>query len=271
MNINIVVFAAGFLITYMSLPYFILMLTQGNCLEKNYLQKEIPISIGVVFVIVQVFICLIISFFYVRLQSLLFLYSVVIVIISLVSLLDDLIGEKKIKGLKQHISLLISGKLTTGGLKAIIGFTASVIISVKLFESWISLIINILIIALFSNIINMFDLRPGRALKVFILISIFLTITAFIRDLDFIIFSVLGIVLAYLPNDIKGLSMMGDIGANFLGMTLGFYSVVSQHFSFKFVLLIILIIIHVVGEFYSFSTIIDKNRLLKYFDNFGRQ
>lgn len=269
--INMIVLLLGFLTTYISLPYFISMLKEGSCLEKNYLNERIPICVGVIFVIIQSVICIILSFFYLKIQLLVFLYCTLMIIISLVSLLDDLVGEKEIKGFKNHISLLFKRRLTSGGLKALIGFFSAVIISIKISEDFNNLIINILLISLFSNIINMFDLRPGRGLKVFVLLSIIMIFTALVRDFDFIIYLALGIVLAYLPNDIRGLSMMGDVGSNFLGITLGFYSVVSQHYATRLTLLIFLIAMHVLGEFYSFTSVINKNKVLRYIDNFGRQ
>ncbi len=268
---NIIALFLGFLATYISLPYFLSMLIEGKCLEKNYLNYEIPICVGVIFVIIQSFNCILVSFIYPKLQLLVFYYCIFVVIISIVSLLDDLVGEKEIKGFKGHMLSLLDGKLTTGCLKALVGLLSSIILSLKLSEDFQSIIINVLLIVLFTNTINMFDLRPGRGLKVFILLSIIMISLAINRDLDFVIFSVLGIVIAYLPNDIKGLSMMGDVGSNFLGITIGFYSAVCLHSLVKITLLVLLIIIHILGEFFSFSRIINKNKVLRYFDNLGRQ
>lgn len=269
--INIIVLLLGFFMTYISLPYFLSMLKIGNCLESNYLNQKIPISVGTIFAIIQTFICTTLSFFFLIIQPLIFLYCILTLIISLVSLLDDLVGEKNTKGLKGHIHALFNGRLTTGGLKAIVGFMAAILISIKLYQDLNSFIANILLIALLSNTINLFDLRPGRGLKVFILLSTIMILTAFIRNMDFIMFSAIGIVLAYLPNDIREFSMMGDIGSNFLGITLGFYSAISQHYPIKVALVILLILLHLIGEFYSFTKIINENRLLRYFDNLGRQ
>lgn len=101
--------------------------------------------------------------------------------------------------------------------------------------------------------------------------SIILLLSAKIQDYNYILTSLLGIILVYIPNDLRAKSMMGDTGSNVLGMTLGVYCAGTQLFSVKVLFLVLLITIHIITEFYSITEIIDNNRILCYIDKLGRQ
>lgn len=64
--------------------------------------------------------------------------------------------------------------------------------------------------------------------------------------------------------------MMGDVGSNILGYTLGIFSTISFNFRIKIVILVLLLIFHIMAERVSFSKIIDNNKFLKYLDSIGR-
>jgi len=127
-----------------------------------------------------------------------------------------------------------------------------------------------MLISLFTNLINLFDLRPGRASKVFLVLSVLLISTSLIKSYNYLLFSILGIVIAYIPYDLKAKVMMGDTGSNVLGITLGIYCAITHSFTIKLIYLGILIILHIISEFYSFSKIISNNKFLSFLDNLGR-
>ena len=64
--------------------------------------------------------------------------------------------------------------------------------------------------------------------------------------------------------------MLGDTGSNLLGGALGFYTLIEGRPWTKYGLFGILLILHFIAEFRSFSEIIDSNSILKQVDNFGQ-
>lgn len=271
MEINIILFFASTALSFNVIPLIYGLLMNNNCTALNYRKQHIPIGMGLVFILVQSFVILIFNLYKNFSDTFVYLYIISILMIGLIGIIDDLIGEKEVKGFKGHISSLLKLKLTTGGLKLIIGGVAALIVSITVSKNLLELIVNILIIGLFTNLINLFDLRPGRASKVFLLLSILLTLSARLKGYNYILASLMGILLAYLPYDLKAKSMMGDAGSNVLGMTLGVFCVGTQSISVKVLYLIVLVIIHVISELHSLTEIIDNNKVLCYIDKLGRQ
>jgi len=270
MLINLFAFIISALITRIAIPFLYNMLLSNGCTSLNYNKKEIPLGMGLIFVLIQSFVVYIFLFFLKTDDNRIYSYIIAILLMGLVGIIDDIIGEKEIKGFKGHMRALLKGKLTTGGVKAIVGFFISILISLLISGSYLELILNTLVIALFTNLINLFDLRPGRASKVFIFLAIVLIITGSDKAYGYIIFSALGIIAIYIPYDLKSLAMMGDVGSNALGITLGLFCIFTHTITLKLIYFILLLFLHIISENYSFSKIISKNRFLNYLDSIGR-
>ena len=268
--INILAYLLSLVLSFVATPYILNMLIENKCVCLNYREESIPISVGLLFIIVQTITCSGISILgKIEIEKTM-IYLVAFILIGLVGLLDDLVGDKKVKGFRGHIISLFKGKLTTGGLKASVGFLVSLIVSLSISKNIYEIVLNTLLIALFTNLINLFDLRPGRAGKVFIGISVVLLFTSKIKGLSIILFSLLGILTRYLPIDLKAKGMMGDIGSNSLGITLGIYCALTHTIHAKIIYLCLLIVIQLASEFISFSKLIEKNKILRFIDNLGR-
>ncbi|NLY78228.1 MAG: phospho-N-acetylmuramoyl-pentapeptide-transferase [Tissierellia bacterium] len=267
--VNILVIIISIVLAYLAVPILLKVLTKGNVLESNYKGENIPICMGLLFVFVQVFNLSILYLFFVDdINYIIYLFS--LILIGFVGLMDDLMGEKDVKGLKGHILNFLKGNPTTGGIKAGVGFLVSLFVSMTLSSNIIDIIINTMVIALFTNLINLFDLRPGRSSKVFILFSIIMLISSTARVYGNILYSFLGLLLIYLPLDLKAKVMMGDVGSNTMGFTLGIYCAYSQSLMAQMIYLLFLIILHVLAEKVSFTKIIEKNKVLRLLDNLGR-
>jgi len=65
------------------------------------------------------------------------------------------------------------------------------------------------------------------------------------------------------------MTMLGDVGSNILGIALGI-AFVTNSFSTRVIVLVLLIIFHIFTEKYSLTKIIENNKFLKYFDQIGR-
>ena len=92
--------------------------------------------------------------------------------------LDDLVGDSSSKGLRGHLAAARRGEVTTGAIK-IVGLGAT-----GLLTAWIvdrsrmrtgpamATLVGGAVIAGSANIANLLDLRPGRALKVVLLLAV---------------------------------------------------------------------------------------------------
>lgn len=191
-------------------------------------------------------------------------------IVSMTGLLDDIWGDHQHKGLKSHLRALLKGELTTGGIKAITGMAAAVIVAGNISVDYMNLIVNVLLLALFINTENLLDLRPGRAIKVFLL-GVFIFLLAFpARNEVYWLVLVTGAAIAFLRIDFAEKAMLGDAGSNFLGFLLGYYAVVYLSLPFKLLFILLLTILHWYCERYSLTKLVARLRFLDYLDRLGR-
>jgi UDP-N-acetylmuramyl pentapeptide phosphotransferase/UDP-N-acetylglucosamine-1-phosphate transferase len=64
--------------------------------------------------------------------------------------------------------------------------------------------------------------------------------------------------------------MLGDTGANILGITLGYYSSLFLNFNSRLMLLVLLVFLNLISERISITELIDNNKVLSYLDSLGR-
>ncbi|WP_427339223.1 phospho-N-acetylmuramoyl-pentapeptide-transferase [Caloranaerobacter sp. DY30410] len=266
---KILIFMFSVFLSYFLIKIFYNLFRKNNLLFTNYELRRIPSCMGIVFVITQTITSLLSMILLEVNYIIISYYLICMLFIAVISLLDDIIGDYKIKGFKGHILNLFKGNVTTGALKAATGFVCSFFISYFISNDLNELMINTIILVLSINFINLLDLRPGRAVKMTIVLIILLLLSQSTRN-TFILISALGFLIVYLPKDLKGIMMLGDIGANTLGWTLGVQLIINMDLMIKFIALILLIIIHIIAEKYSISKIIKNNRILNYIDQLGR-
>ena len=279
-----ILFVLGFLGTYFMIPLFKSMLVNGNVIRPNYKNEMIPVGMGIVFLPMIIINSIILGF--VTLNNIWFVSSsnynlnivwllcLALYIFSIMAMffagaLDDLIGNRNVSGLKGHFKSLFKGELTTGGFKALFGGFVGLVVSVCISSSIVDIIVNTLIIALSTNLMNLFDLRPGRAIKAYlvIMIPIYITLTGYTKVFPLLI---LPNVLAYFNTDLKARGMMGDTGSNVLGISIGVLMALGYGIKVRLAWLVFLILMHLITEKFSLTKIIEKNRVLKFIDNLGR-
>ena len=274
----------GLLGTYAIIPLFKSMLVNGNVIRPNYKNEMIPVGMGIVFLPMIIINSIILGF--VTLNNIWFVsssnYNLNIVWLLCLALyifsmkamffagaLDDLIGNRNVSGLKGHFKSLFKGELTTGGFKALFGGFIGLVISIAISKNIYDIVINTLIIALSTNLMNLLDLRPGRAIKGYLLISIVLlfTLGEYTRNLLLLIFPN---VIAYFNQDLKAKAMMGDTGSNVLGISIGILFAMGYPLKVRLIWLAFLIFIHILTEKYSLTKIIENNKFLNFIDKLGR-
>lgn len=267
----IVMLLVGMLVTYTVIPFFRNMLVSSNVIRPNYKKDMIPVSMGLVFLPTIVINAIILVYFTQNNKDLLYVFMYVFGLIAmcLVGILDDIIGNRDVSGLKGHFKSLFKGTLTTGGFKALFGGFVGLTISVAISKNIVDIGINTLIIALSTNLMNLLDLRPGRAIKVYLVIvlTLLFTLIGYPKGLILIL---LPSVLVYFKEDIKAKAMMGDTGSNVLGISIGILIAIGYARPIRLGWLAFLIFIHILTEKYSLTKIIENNKVLNFIDKLGR-
>lgn len=268
--ISIMSFFISMILAHIFLPMLRNMIWDSSLVCDNYKGVKIPTSMGLTFIFTQVLTLGILQIILKLEDGISIVYLLGFIFIGLLGLVDDTIGNDKYKGLKGHIGAFFKGELTTGNIKALLGSFIALFVSSFLEDSYLVIFTNGILIGLFTNFMNLFDLRPGRAGKVFISIAIVMLVFNFRAGYNYIIYALLGALLIYMKGDLRAELMMGDAGSNVLGYSLGFYAANSFNIYVKIIMIVVLLILHYLAEQVSFSKIIKDSRLLNYIDMIGR-
>ncbi|MDR0347142.1 MAG: hypothetical protein LBH56_02035 [Coriobacteriales bacterium] len=198
-------------------------------------------------------------------------------------LFDDWAGSNLTRGFKGHLKALAHGRLTTGGLKFLgIGFL-SLFLAISLYYEGAASIPRVLLvtcaIALSANLMNLFDLRPGRAQKIYILglalavafVALFGIVGLGLWDIVSLALAGLGPLVAVWRFDLGERGMIGDAGANSMGAFLGFLYATALPIWALVLMVAVLAAANLLSERVSFSQVIEGNKVLAALDGWGRK
>jgi len=229
---------------------------------------------------------------------------------------DDHLGVGGPKGFKGHLTAAREGRLTTGMLKLLgvgalalyYGASAAERLVARSFAdatpgeeplaflaAWAA---AALVIALSTNLLNLLDLRPGRALKAYLVLmpvpavlfalaavtgynasvaafsaeSADVTLAAWESVLVAVCFTVVlaGPALAVIGPDLRERAMLGDAGANVLGAVIGYLLSAVLSLGWLVGAAVVLAALNAISERVSFSTVIERTPLLRAIDDWGR-
>jgi hypothetical protein len=191
---------------------------------------------------------------------------------------DDLAGSGSSRGFRGHLTALARGELTTGAVKiAGIGATglAAALVAGRQDAARsgragasADLIINAGLIAGGANLLNLFDLRPGRAAKVAVVAGGLLSLTRRGRSVTA---APLAAAAALLDEDLGERSMLGDAGANALGAMLGTAAATSLSRPARLAALALVTGLTAASEVVSFTRVIERTGPLRRLDMLGRR
>ena len=235
--------------------------------RSNYLGRSIPAAAGLLFVVVGVP-ALLLS----RLDpSVLRAGLIVMGAFGLLGLLDDLFAAgRQARGLRGHLSALVRGRVTTGAVKAVGGLAAGLWAGALLDPGRPGLIaLDAVLIALAANFVNLLDLRPGRALKGFALLSVIAV--ALSLDSLHLLGPLLAAAAVAAPSDLAGRTMMGDVGSNALGGAAGLALAACLGPTYRLAAVLILAAIHLACERFSLTEIIQRTPVLRALDRLGTE
>jgi UDP-GlcNAc:undecaprenyl-phosphate GlcNAc-1-phosphate transferase len=191
---------------------------------------------------------------------------------------DDLHESGQSKGLRGHLGELAHGRLTTGGLK-VIGIGGTGLLAAALAVPTdredggrarggvVDVVVGGALIAGAANLLNLFDLRPGRALKVVLLFSPAASETPAGR----LMAAAGGAAAALLPADLAEEAMLGDTGANAAGALLGTAAVAGLSRRGRLLAMLGVAALTLASERVSFTKVIARTPGLREFDALGRR
>ncbi len=196
---------------------------------------------------------------------------------------DDLAGNGASKGFRGHIGALRAGELTTGAVKiagiGATGLTAALIAGARADAgrsdrvasgplAVADALINAGLVAGGANLVNLFDLRPGRAIKVALLTGGLLAPSQRGRSTAA---GPLAAAAALLPDDLDERSMLGDGGANALGAMLGAAAAITLPRTARLGALAVIVGLTAASEKVSFTKVIERTAPLRRLDMLGRR
>jgi UDP-N-acetylmuramyl pentapeptide phosphotransferase/UDP-N-acetylglucosamine-1-phosphate transferase len=208
-----------------------------------------------------------------------------------VGLYDDLVGirpEHQAKGFRGHLAALGHGRLTSGAVK-VAGIGATGLAAATLLDqrpssrrSWsflgvshgvsrkysmINTALGAGVIAGAANLLNLLDLRPGRALKVATMVGVPLAAG---RG-GGLAAGPVGAAAGLLPEDLAEQTMLGDCGANALGALLGTALVARTGPVGRGAALAVIAALTAASERVSFTQVIARTPVLRRLDQLGRR
>jgi UDP-GlcNAc:undecaprenyl-phosphate/decaprenyl-phosphate GlcNAc-1-phosphate transferase len=187
---------------------------------------------------------------------------------------DDLAGSGDRRGFRGHLGALAKGEVTSGAVK-IVGIGATGLASAALLGgSPMDVVINAGLTAGGANLLNLFDLRPGRAIKVALAASALLTAGApgpGRATAARAVAAPAGAAVALLPEDLGERAMLGDAGANALGGMLGAAAAASLPRGARIAVLAGIAGLTAASEVVSFTKVIERTPPLRWLDMLGRR
>lgn len=188
---------------------------------------------------------------------------------------DDLAEQQVRKGLAGHLGALARGEVTTGAVKvlglAVSGLAASAVVGGSGGDgppAWraADVLAGGAVVAGAANLLNLLDLRPGRALKATVLAGA-LTGSAGLP----VAAAAAGASLGVLRDDLAERTMLGDTGANAAGALLGVAALAGLGRRSRWALLSVLVALTVASEKVSFTAVIERTPVLRQLDALGRR
>ncbi|AEM73353.1 hypothetical protein Calla_0701 [Caldicellulosiruptor acetigenus 6A] len=240
-------------------------------LKENFRGKKIPCCMGIVLSLSWVIYLL--QIFFRTSNAKWLVVAISMWCISFIGLLDDIFGDNKSKGFKGHVIRFIkNGEFSTGLLKMVsvpaVIFISSMILHKEVAQSVFHAILGSLCV----NLFNLFDLRPGRCIKV---LWIFVVVLSFFVHLDSTAVVLLTLTIPFFVGDLREFYMLGDAGSNAIGYL--FFLILTNSYSKAYnsyliwTVFVVVFGLNVLSEHLSFSKVIEKNTLLNFMDMLGRK
>jgi UDP-N-acetylmuramyl pentapeptide phosphotransferase/UDP-N-acetylglucosamine-1-phosphate transferase len=189
---------------------------------------------------------------------------------------DDVVGGRPgqaAKGFRGHLAALREGRVTAGMVK-VAGVGASGLAAAALLSRaspgrprrMLDVLLGAGVIAGTANLVNLLDLRPGRAAKATLLVGAPLAAGG-----SGVAAGAVGAAAGLLPADLDEQIMLGDAGANALGALLGTALAARTGRVGRAALLAGIVALTAASEKVSFTQVIARTPVLRELDALGRR
>lgn len=206
--------------------------------------------------------------------------SAVIGLFGLLGLIDDLLATGSERGFLGHLGSLARGHLSTGSIKLLGGGVGALaLVALTTNSSWGRIVLGGAAVALGANLANLFDRAPARVTKVATVLFLLAGVSSLMLERASLAEPkaawgagaiVLGMAWGLFRPELREAVMLGDTGANPVGASLGLIGALVASTPALVVLCLVLVALNLLSERVSFSSVIAKNRLLRWVDSLGR-
>jgi UDP-N-acetylmuramyl pentapeptide phosphotransferase/UDP-N-acetylglucosamine-1-phosphate transferase len=282
---HVVPLLIAFFVALFGAPVLLRGLQEAGFVRTNYSGREVPVPSGIL-IPLAAFVALGISAPLDRLLddeilggSGLVGVMIYIIGVCLLGAIDDLLGTPVIegglgrqdpRGVRGHAKATFSGGFSTGAVKAVGSLGLAAFAMGLIVPGDLEYVLAIALVVVTTNLFNLLDLRPGRALKVFFVVAIGLCLGAWTLEPVWLTGVFLGSLPVLLYYDLGEQGMLGDTGSNAIGAIAGVWMVLTLSTTAQLIALAIVVLITLYGEFRSISQLIDRTPVLRFLDHLGR-
>jgi len=178
-------------------------------------------------------------------------------------LYDDL-QPHRTRGIVLQLRRLGEGVVTPGVVKLAAAVAAAAILMIGTESSWWRIVVGIPVIAGSVNLWNLLDVMPGRAIKFFLVGVLFAARPSRLMAASF------GVAAGVLWSDLRERAMLGDSGANVLGLIIGIGLFDLLSTTGLLVAMVLIVLLHVLSETITLSRAIRAIPPLRWLDDLGR-
>jgi UDP-N-acetylmuramyl pentapeptide phosphotransferase/UDP-N-acetylglucosamine-1-phosphate transferase len=193
------------------------------------------------------------------------------VVVGVLGYVDDVYGTRHARGFGGHVGELLHGRITTGLVKAVGGGVVGLGVAAALGLDGIHIAVGGAIVALSANIANLLDVRPGRAVKLWLPAAAGLVVIGLPGHSERLVLALVGGVVAFAVYELREQVMLGDTGAGLLGVVAGVAAIATLGWVASVVVLCALVALTAASEVVSFSRVIEAFAPLRWVDELGRR
>ncbi|MEI6793218.1 MAG: hypothetical protein WCK97_08290 [Actinomycetes bacterium] len=261
----------SFLLALVLAPSVVSFLAEGGHLRANFRDEMLPCPLGLLIpaaaLAALIPLALLAGLF--NLNTLDFVALPLILGVVALGIADDAFAGSA-RGWRGHGGAALGGSFSTGALKAVGTLGLALAWSAVTQHGVARFLLAALVIVLATNMFNLLDLRPGRSVKVFVLVGIGCTLGAWSFDSLFSLGLWVGPVLVCGALDLRERGILGDSGSNVVGAVAGVWLVLVLDTTGLAVAAAVLVLLTIYGEIRSINSLVESTPGLSHLDSIGR-